>query len=283
MSDDWFEETLYPGIHSRMRITEQLFQGDSELQKLNLFENERFGRVLTLDGVVQTTEKDEFIYHEMLTHVPLLAHGQARRVMVVGGGDGGMIEEALKHRSVEHVTLVEIDAGVIEFSKKYLGSICGEAFDDPRTNIVIADGLVHAETTADRFDVIIVDSTDPIGPGEALFSDRFYRACHRCLAPGGILVTPNGVPFMQPEELAKSVAAMRGLFSDAYCYTAAVPTYVGGCMAFGWATENETLRHTDLPTLQSRFDAAGIDTRYYTPAVHQAAFALPRYIGDLIA
>ena len=282
MSDGWFEETLYPGVHSRLRVDKLLYQGDSEHQRLELFENDRFGRVLTLNGVVQTTEADEFIYHEMLTHVPLLAHGQAREVMVIGGGDGGMIEEVLKHRAVNRVTLVEIDAGVIEFSKKYLGMICGDAFDDPRTNIVIADGLVHAETTGDRYDVIIVDSTDPIGPGEALFSNRFYQACQRCLAPGGVLVTQNGVPFMQPGELANSVKAMRALFSDAGCYTASVPTYIGGSMAFGWATDNDALRATGLPLLVSRFDTANIDTRYYSPAIHQAAFVLPRYIQDLV-
>jgi spermidine synthase len=282
VSDDWFEETLYPGVHSRLRIDRRLYQGDSEHQRLELFENDRFGRVLTLNGVVQTTEADEFIYHEMLTHVPLLAHARPREVMVIGGGDGGMIEEVLKHRAVGRVTLVEIDAGVIAFSKKYLGSICGDAFDDPRTNIVIADGLVHAETTDDRYDVIIVDSTDPIGPGEALFSDRFYRACHRCLAPGGVMVTQNGVPFMQPAELAKSVSAMRALFADAGCYLAAVPSYMGGSMAFGWATDDGALRATGLSVLQSRFDSAGIETRYYTPAVHQAAFALPRFIQDLV-
>lgn len=282
MSDDWFEETLYPGVHSRLRIGKRLYQGDSEHQRLELFENDRFGRVLTLNGVVQTTEADEFIYHEMLTHVPLLAHGQAREIMVIGGGDGGMIEEVLKHRTVSRVTLVEIDAGVIEFSKKYLGMICGDAFDDPRTRIVIADGLVHAETTDDRYDVIIVDSTDPIGPGEALFSDRFYRACRRCLAPGGVMVTQNGVPFMQPGELAKSVAAMRALFEDAGCYLAAVPSYMGGSMAFGWATDDTALRTAGLPLLESRFEDARIETRYYCPSVHQAAFALPRYVQDLI-
>jgi spermidine synthase len=282
VSDDWFEETLYPGVHSRLRIDRRLYQGDSEHQRLELFENDRFGRVLTLNGVVQTTEADEFIYHEMLAHVPLLAHARPREVMVIGGGDGGMIEEVLKHRAVGRVTLVEIDAGVIAFSKEYLGSICGDAFDDPRTNIVIADGLVHAETTDDRYDVIIVDSTDPIGPGEALFSDRFYRACHRCLAPGGVMVTQNGVPFMQPAELAKSVSAIRALFADAGCYLAAVPSYMGGSMAFGWATDDGALRATGLSVLQSRFDSAGIETRYYTPAVHQAAFALPRFIQDLV-
>ncbi len=279
--EDWFEETLHPGLHARLRIDKLLYRGESDHQRLILFENLEFGRVLALDGVVQTTERDEFIYHEMLSHVPLLAHGAAKEVLIVGGGDGGMLEEVLKHQSVTRVTLVEIDAKVIAFAKQYLRAICGDAFEDARAHVIIADGLAHAETTGDRYDVIIVDSTDPTGPGEALFSDRFYRACHRCLAPGGVLVTQNGVPFVQGDELRQSLSAMKALFADATCYTASVPAYVGGCMAFGWASGNAALRATPLPVLAGRFAAAGLGTRYYTPAVHQAAFALPGYIADL--
>lgn len=279
---DWFEETLHPGLHVRLGIDTLLYRGESEHQRLILFENSEFGRVLALNEVIQTTERDEFIYHEMLSHVPLLAHGGAREVLIVGGGDGGMLEEVLKHRTVARATLVEIDATVIEFSKKYLRAICGDAFEDARAQVIIADGLAHAETTRDRYDVIIVDSTDPIGPSEALFTDRFYRACRRCLAPGGILVTQNGVPFVQGDELSQSLSAMKSLFADATCYTASVPAYVGGCMAFGWASDRAGLRATPLPVLATRFADAGIDTRYYTPAVHQAAFALPRYIAELI-
>jgi spermidine synthase len=278
----WFEETLHPGLRARLRIDKLLYEGESGHQHLMLFENSEFGRVLALDGVIQTTERDEFIYHEMLSHLPLLAHGQAREVLIVGGGDGGMLEEVLKHGAVERATLVEIDAGVIEFSKRYLRTICGDAFEDPRADIAIADGVDHVETTDRRYDVVIVDSTDPIGPGEALFTKRFYTACKRVLAPGGLLVTQNGVPFLQGDELRGTIAALKPLFADATCYTATVPGYVGGCMAFGWATDDADLRTTPLDRLEQRFAAAGLETRYYTPAVHQAAFALPGYIAELI-
>lgn len=283
MTADWFEETLHPGLHTRLRIDRLLYEGKSDHQHLILFENPEFGRVLALNGVVQTTERDEFIYHEMLSHLPLLAHGQAKSVLIIGGGDGGMLEEVLKHQSVERATLVEIDAGVIEFSKQYLRSICGDAFEDPRTEIVIADGVDHVEKTEDRYDVLIVDSTDPIGPGEVLFTERFYTACKRVLAPGGVLVTQNGVPFVQGEELRNTLAALRPLFADTTCYTATVPAYIGGCMAFGWATDDTQLRDISLEALRRRYTAAQLDTRYYTPEVHQAAFALPGYIAEIIS
>lgn len=282
MSADWFEETLHPGLHTRLRIDRLLYEGKSDHQHLILFENPEFGRVLALNGVVQTTERDEFIYHEMLAHLPLLAHGAAREVLIVGGGDGGMLEEVLKHDTVARATLVEIDAGVIEFSKEYLRSICGDAFEDPRAEVVIADGVDHVERTAERYDVIIVDSTDPIGPGEVLFTERFYAGCKRALAPGGVLVTQNGVPFLQGDELRNTLAALKPRFADATCYTATVPGYVGGCMAFGWATDDTSLRTVPLEVLEQRYAAADLQTRYYNPAVHQAAFALPGYIADII-
>ena len=283
MTADWFEETLHPGLRTRLRIDAVLYEGKTDHQHLILFENPEFGRVLALNGVVQTTERDEFIYHEMLAHLPLLAHGQAKSVLIIGGGDGGMLEEVLKHRSVARATLVEIDGGVIAFSKQYLRSICGDAFEDPRTEIVIADGVDHVETTAHRYDVVIVDSTDPIGPGEVLFTERFYAACKRVLAPGGVLVTQNGVPFVQGDELRNTLAALKPLFADTTCYTATVPAYVGGCMAFGWATDHTALRAVPLTALEQRYAAANLETRYYTPAVHQAAFALPGYISEIIS
>ena len=279
---DWFEETLHPDWHSRLKIERVLYDSDTGHQRLTLFENGSFGRVLTLDGVVQTTERDEFVYHEMLAHVPILAHGAVRRVLVVGGGDGGMLREVLKHRGVESATLVEIDEGVIAFSRQYLPRICGDAFDDPRTEAVIADGADFVTGTEQRFDVVIVDSTDPIGPGEALFTERFYEGCKRCLAEGGVLVTQNGVPFVQAEELSRSVAMWRPLFADAGCYLAAVPLYVGGFMALGWATDDTRLRAVPVETLERRFAEAAIATDYYTPAVHKAAFALPPYIERLM-
>ena len=279
---EWFEETLHDDMRQRLKMDRVLYDSKTEHQRIVLFENALLGRVLTLDGVVQTTEADEFVYHEMLTHLPILAHGKVRQVLIVGGGDGGMLEEALKHKSLERATLVEIDPQVIEFSRKHLGKICGGAFDDPRTEVVIADGVDYVANCEARFDLIITDSTDPIGPGEVLFTERYYDACKRCLAPGGILVTQNGVPFVQGEELTGTLRILRKLFADASCYLATVPTYAGGPMAFGWASDDAALRQAPLELLRERYAAAGIATRYYTPEVHQGAFGLPGYVAELI-
>lgn len=277
---EWADETLYPFYRQSLSVDRLLYDSKTKHQRIRVFENARFGRVLTLDGIVQTTEGDEFIYHEMLAHVPILAHGSARRVLIIGGGDGGMAREVLRHRSVERVTMVEIDAGVVEFAKKYLPNLSAGAFDDPRLDLVITDGAAYVAETDERFDVIIVDSTDPIGPGEVLFTDTFYGRARERLAEGGILVTQNGVPFLQAEELTNTLRALDALFRDATCYLATIPTYAGGPMAFGWGTDGSA-RSTDLAELRRRAQASGIDFRYYTPEVHQAAFALPGYIQRL--
>lgn len=279
---DWFEETLHAGFRTGLEIDNVLYRGDSEHQKLMLFENKVFGRVLALNGIVQTTECDEFIYHEMLAHVPLFAHGAVRKVLIVGGGDGGMLEEVFKHRGVQQVTMVEIDRAVVYFSKQHLRFICHNAFEDPRLDLVIADGMDFVEATDRRYDVVIVDSTDPVGPGEVLFSERFYRAAKQCLAPGGVLVTQNGVPFFQGEALRGTMSCLRPLFRDATCYLAAVPAYTGGAMAFGWATDDVTLRQAPLDRLRERVRAAAIELRHYTAEVHAGAFALPPWVAALI-
>jgi spermidine synthase len=278
---DWIREKLHADYGQSLRISEMLYDSETEHQRLKVFQNGTFGRVLTLDDVVQTTEGDNFVYHEMLTHVPILAHGAARHVCIIGGGDGGMAREVLRHQSVEKVTMVEIDGGVVEFSKQYLPTLSQGAFDDPRLNLVIADGADFIRTTEGGFDVIIVDSTDPIGPGEVLFSDTFYGHAKRALTPGGIIVTQNGVPFMQGDELTNTMRAFQALFADASCYLATVPTYAGGPMAFGWGTDGDA-RQTPLATLQDRFAASGLTPDYYTPEVHQAAFALPGYVLKLM-
>ncbi|MEX2648829.1 MAG: polyamine aminopropyltransferase [Alphaproteobacteria bacterium] len=283
MTGRWIAETLHADFRTTYRADKVLHEESSEHQHLVLFENATFGRMLVLDGAIQTTEKDEFIYHEMLAHLPILAHGRVRRVLIIGGGDGGMLEEVLKHRAIERVVMVEIDPSVIAFSKRHLRSICGAAFDDPRAQVVIADGARFVAESAERFDLVIVDSTDPIGPGAVLFTEAFYRGCHRVLNPGGVLVTQNGVPFLQAAELVGSLAAFRRIFRDSGCYLATIPTYTGGPMAFGWACDDPELRRVPIETLSARFAAAGVATRYYTPDVHVAAFALPRYVADLIA
>ncbi len=279
--DHWNIERLHADHLQGLRITAEHYDSDTDHQRLRVIENPTFGRILTLDGVVQVTEADNFIYHEMLTHVPILAHGTAKRVLIVGGGDGGMAREVLKHQSIDQVTMVEIDGGVVDFSKKYLPGISAGAFDDPRLDLVIADGADFMRQNRDDYDVIIVDSTDPIGPGEVLFTDTFYGDAKARLTDGGIIVTQNGVPFLQGEELTNTMRAFQALFSDATCYLATIPTYAGGPMAFGWGSNGQA-RETDLATLQSRFATAALTTDCYTPEVHKAAFALPPYVSRLI-
>ena len=277
-----FVETLYDSYGQLFRIDEMLFENRTAHQHLAIFHNAAFGRVLVLDGIVQTTEKDEFIYHEMLAHVPILAHGDARQVLIVGGGDGAMVREVACHRQIEQITQVEIDLRVIDLCRQHLPRHSNGAYDDSRVNVVIDDGLSFMQSTAQRFDVIISDSTDPIGPGEALFSGAFYAACKKRLNPGGILVTQNGVAFMQPSELATTARRLSNVFDDWHFYGAAIPTYVGGIMTFGWATDNPGLRHHRLALLRQRYAASGIQTRYYNPELHRAAFALPQHVLQLI-
>ena len=189
---DWFEETLHPGFHSRLGINRVLHETKTNHQHLIIFDNEEFGRVLALDGVVQTTEQDEFIYHEMLAHAPILAHGRARNVLIVGGGDGGMLEEVLKHDSVETAVQVEIDDTVVELAKQHLRMICGNAYDDPRTELVIADGVEYVNETDRRFDIIIVDSTDPIAPAKS-YSDSASMADANNALPTAASSSPRTV------------------------------------------------------------------------------------------
>jgi len=279
----WVEETLHRGFRVRLKADRVLFDSETEHQRLIIFENADFGRVMMLDGVVQVTTKDEFVYHEMMAHVPLFAHGRAKKALIVGGGDGGVLREALKHPELEQVTLCEIDHGVIDLCRQHFPEVSAGAYDDPRTRVVIADGTKFVAETDERFDVIMVDSTDPIGPGAVLFTREFYADCARCLKPGGLLVTQNGLPFVQAGELAQSVSYFRGLFADAFAYLANTPSYFGGPMSFGWATDNAKLRQHRRKRIGRRHDKAGaFETRYWRPDVHVAAFALPPYVRALV-
>ncbi|MCI5045046.1 MAG: polyamine aminopropyltransferase [Aquisalinus sp.] len=276
-----FEETLYDAVNQQFRIDKLYFENKTEHQHLMIFHNAQLGRVMTLDGVVQTTEADEFIYHEMMTHVPVLAHGNAKRVLIIGGGDGGILREACRH-NIDHVTQVEIDEAVVDMAKEYLPNHSAGAFDDPRLNLVIDDGMAFVKSCQESFDVIIVDSTDPIGPGEVLFTEDFYAQAKRCLAPEGVMVTQNGVPFFQPDELKNTHERLRQHFTDAGFYCAPIPTYYGGFMSLGWATDNCDLRQVSVDELQGRLGQVGMTCRYYNPEIHVASFALPQYMRQII-
>lgn len=273
-----FTEKLYETYGQQFSIDHIDYQQKTTHQDLMIFHNAHFGKVMVLDGVIQTTEKDEFIYHEMLAHVPLIAHGNPKKVLIIGGGDGGVLREVLKHPSITQVTQVEIDDHVIELSKKYLPQHSKGAFEDPRLNLVIDDGVSFLNRCQEQFDVIISDSTDPIGPGEALFTDKFYQACERRLTETGILVTQNGVAFYQLKEIENTAKQFSQIFKDWHFYSTAVPTYIGGLMMLGFATNHPELRKQTLTTLCQRFDTLNIETNYYNPEIHQASFALPQYV-----
>jgi spermidine synthase len=282
----WIPETLFDQLGLRMEFEADriLYEVQTDHQHLVLFEHRLFGKMLMLDGATQVTTKDEFIYHEMMTHVPILAHGRAREVLIVGGGDCGIAEEVLKHKSVERLAMVEIDASVVEFSKQHFPEFTSPVLADPRFELIIDDGMAFVARSERAFDVIIVDSTDPRGPGSVLFTYDFYSACKRRMNPGGIMVTQNGVPFLQPDELRSSIGHFRSLFEDAACYVAAIPTYVGGHMAMGWAAQDRSYRALPPETIAERYAAAGaFSTRYWMPQVHCAAFALPRFIAEIVA
>ncbi len=281
----WYTETLHPRWRQTLLVKEVLYHSNTGLQEIVVFEHEDWGRVLVLDGALQLTTEDEFVYHEMLAHVPIIAHGRARHVCVVGGGDGGTLREVARHRSVERITHVEIDPGVIEFCRKYFPELSGGAFEDPRYELVVADGARYMAREGPAFDVIIVDSTDPQGPGAVLFTEQFYAACRRRLAPGGILVTQTGNPAIEKGELIDTQRNKhRAGFRDVFFYVCAVPTYIGGFMSLGWATDEPAYRQLELATIRERFAASGIGgLRYYTPEIHWASFRPPPHLVELAA
>ncbi len=282
MTETWLNETLYPDWGQRFRFARQLARVKSPFQDIAVFETDSHGRVLTLDGIVQITERDEFVYQEMLTHVPLLAHGHAKRVLIIGAGDGGVLKHVLMHKGVEHALMAEIDGEVIRLSKEFLPGIGGDAWSDPRAEVLVGDGIDYVKKAADgTYDVIIVDSTDPIGVGEVLFTDEFYQNAARILSEHGVIVNQCGVPFMQADELYETSLRRGKFFPHVTAYLAAVPTYVGGYMTLGWAGKDAGLTAIPAAEIAKRAEAAGITgkSQYWTPQIHEAAFWLPPYIA----
>lgn len=281
MSERWITEALHDGVRSSYRADKVLFESGEGLQHLVIYENAKFGRMLSLDGITQVTERDEFVYHEMMTHVPILAHGNVSKVLIIGGGDGGVLREVLRHKAVEKATMVEIDRAVVDMCVEHLPMISAGAFDDSRTDLVIADGAAFVAEAREKYDVIIVDSTDPVGPGEVLFREKFYKDVKKCLTDGGVVVTQNGVPFVQGDELTSTLTTFRKLFKAPACYLSTVPTYALGAMAHGWGSDDPGLLGISVEDLLTRFSSLAGATRYYTPQLHKGAFALPPYIAEL--
>ena len=281
-----FLEKLHPGFSQTIELEgAPIVQEKSRFQNIQIFDSKRNGRVLVLDDIVQLTTRDECGYSEMLTHVPMFEHGSAKEVMIVGGGDMAIAEEALKHRGVRTLFNVEIDEKVVDLSRRHLSEVNAAAFADPRLKVQIEDAFVFLadKTSHGRFDLIIADRPDPVGPAEVLFGDTFYERVSKALAPGGFAVFQNGVPFFQPEELTETLKQMQRTFRYCGVYLAVVPSYIGGFMALTWVSNDAVLGDpAKWASVDAAFAASRLKTDYYTPAIHRAAFALPAWIERLV-
>jgi len=274
----WFKEVENKDLHIGFRVSRVLHRERSKYQDIAILDTPVFGRMLVLDGVVQTTVADEFFYHEMIAHVPLFAHPNPRRVLVIGGGDGGTVREVLKHDTVEHVDLVEIDERVIELCRQYLPEL-SHALDDPRVTIHVADGIEYVKTVRDQYDVVIVDSSDPLGPAVGLFREEFYRDVAAALRDGGLMVAQTESPWLTPQVVRDVVHAVsRGFNAPAYLFLTTVPIYSLGAWSFTVGTKGTDPRRPRL----GPDELPPFETKYYTPEVHAAAFALPRFVRRLL-
>ena len=278
--DYWFSEFQTPHVKFSIRIDRQLFCGQSEFQRIDVFDSPEFGRFLALDGYMMLTEKDEFIYHEMITHVPMAVHPRVKDVLVIGAGDGGVIRELTRYPDVEHIDMVEIDPLVVEVCKKYLPKTACR-LDDSRLSIHYEDGLRFIRSCEDCYDLIIVDSTDPFGPGEGLFTREFYGNCYKALREDGIMVNQHESPFYSEDAIACQRAHKRIVesFPISKVYQAHIPTYPSGHWLFGFASKKyHPLRDLD----EVRWNMRGLDCNYYTTTLHKGAFYIPAYVEELL-
>jgi spermidine synthase len=283
---EFFTERLHKGYAQTMELSgKPLVAERSRFQEIKIFDTVANGRVLTLDDIVQITTRDESAYAEMLTHLPLLEHGAGERVMIVGGGDLSIADEALKHKSVKEVVLVDIDGRVVELCCEHFAEINAKALKDGRLKIEIADAFEYLgrPKSKARFDLIVADRPDPVGPGKALFGETFYDRVKSALKPGGFATFQTGVPFYQPWEITDALKELAEFFPQSGLYLTVVPTYIGGFMALSWAGKGKRLgTPAGLKRARANFTKSKLKTDYYNPAIHAAAFALPEWVKRLV-
>ena len=271
----YFIEWYPRGYGVAFKIKEKLFETQSMYQRIEIYETEGFGKLLVLEGTVQLVEQGEESYHEPLVHPALLAHPNPRKVLIIGGGDGGTLREVLKHKTVEKAVMVEIDEMVVEISKIYLGIDRG-AFDDPRAEVVIGDGVEFVKNTNEKFDIVIVDSTDPVGPAKQLFSEEFYRAAYNALNDDGILITQAGSVYLFTNELLDAYKAMKKAFDKVYYFSFPVIGYASPWSFLVGVKGNVNFERIDLER------ARQLELIYYDPEKHETLFQMPKYVRDLL-
>ena len=276
----WFTEKHTENVKLSIQVDRQLYSSQSEFQRIDIFSSKEFGRFLTLDGYMMLTQKDEFIYHEMMVHVPMAVHPEVRKVLGIGGGDGGTARELIRYPAIEQIDVVEIDEEVVSACRQYLPqTACG--FDDERIHLFYEDGLKYVRRYEDTYDLILVDSTDPFGPGEGLFTKEFYGNCYKALKAEGIMVNQHESPFYPNDAVAMQRAHKRIVesFPISKVYQAHIPTYPSGHWLFGFASKRY---HPLTDQDAARWKALGLRTRYYNEQLHRGAFALPNYVEEML-
>ena len=276
----WFSESHTDKVKLEIMVDEQLYSQKSDYQKIDIFQSLEFGRILTLDDVITVTEKDEFIYHEMIVHPAMAVHPNVKRVLVVGAGDGGALRELGRYPGIESIDVVEIDGMLVDACKEYLPTTAA-GYNDPRITVHIQDGLKFIRRLSDIYDLIIVDSTDPFGPGEVLFTKEFYGNCYKALREDGIMINQHESPFYSYEANAmkRTHRRIRESFPIHQVYQAHIPSYPSGHWLFGF----NSITFDPLKDVNAeRWNALGIKTRYYNTDLHCGAFYLPNYVKDML-
>lgn len=277
----WYTEEWTENVRFSIKVDRHLFEGKSEFQRIDVFDSEEFGKFLTIDGLMMVTYKDEFIYHDMITHVPMATNLNIKRVLVIGGGDGGTVRELSRYHKVEKIDMVEIDKMVVDVSKEYI-EICSCKLDDERVNLYFEDGVKFVKEACDKsYDLIIVDSTDPIGPGEGLFSTDFYRDCYRILTDDGILVNQSESPYFEfnAKEMKRANDKLKGIFPISKVYQVHIPTYPSGHWLFGFASKKlDPIKNQD----RDGWEKLNLKTKYYNSDIHLGSFMLPQYVKEML-
>ncbi|RNC62962.1 MAG: Polyamine aminopropyltransferase [Candidatus Dichloromethanomonas elyunquensis] len=277
----WYTEQHTDNVRFSIKVDKHLFSGQSEFQRIDVFQAKEFGTFFTLDGLMMVTEKDEFIYHDMIVHVPMATNLQIKNVLVIGGGDGGTVRELTRYNTVENIDMVEIDKLVVDVCREFL-ALTACKLDDPRVHLYYEDGLRFVRSKENLYDLIIVDSTDPFGPGEGLFTKEFYGNCFKALKEDGILVNQHESPYYvgYAKSMQRAHQRIREFFPVCRVYQAHIPTYPSGHWLFGFASKTlDPLTNVDAEA----WNELGINTQYYNTEIHQGCFALPNYVKQLLA
>jgi spermidine synthase len=275
----WYTEQHSENVRFSIKVDRQIYSAQSPFQRIDIMESQEFGKFFTLDGLMMVTEKDEFIYHDMIIHVPMATNPNIKKVLVIGAGDGGSVRELSRYQSIEHIDMVEIDEMVVKACREYLPQTACK-LDDPRVTLYFEDGLKFVRTRENEYDLIIVDSTDPFGPGEGLFTREFYGNCYKALKEDGILVNQHESPYYEQYATSMKRAHKRitEFFPICRVYQAHIPTYPSGHWLFGLASK----KYDPLAFDAAAWNSLGLKTRYYNTEIHKGSFALPTYVKELL-